>query len=133
VSSQNQSQPALVYVGLLFSAIHRADLLASKANERIHESAIYMKLYVGNFSLDMTERTLRELFEPFGAVSEVKLITDRETGQSRGFGLVTMSNVSEGNAAIEGLEPICQPAKLCVYALIRLVKGLPDIRSELMF
>jgi cold-inducible RNA-binding protein len=39
-----------------------------------------MKLYVGNFSFDMTERTLRELFEPFGTVSEVKLITDRETG-----------------------------------------------------
>ena len=59
-----------------------------------------MKLYVGNFSFDMTEGTLRELFEPFGTVSEVKLITDRETGQSRGFGFVTMGNVSEGNAAI---------------------------------
>ncbi len=51
-----------------------------------------MKLYVGNFSFDMTEGTLRELFEPFGTVSEVKLITDRETGQSRGFGFVTMGN-----------------------------------------
>jgi RNA recognition motif. (a.k.a. RRM, RBD, or RNP domain) len=67
-------------------------------------ATIFMKLYVGNFSLDMTERTLRELFEPFGTVSEVKLITDRETGQSRGFGFVTMSNVSEGNAAIKGLD-----------------------------
>ena len=55
-----------------------------------------MKLYVGNFSFDMTELTLRELFEPFGTVSEVKLITDRETGQSRGFGFVTMGNVSKG-------------------------------------
>jgi len=63
-----------------------------------------MKLHVGNFSFDMTERTLRELFEPFGTVSEVKLITDRETGQSRGFGFVTMGNVSEGNAAIRGLD-----------------------------
>src|ERR1700746_883989 len=42
-----------------------------------------MKLYVGNLSFDITERTLRELFEPFGTVSEVKLIMDRETGQSR--------------------------------------------------
>jgi len=63
-----------------------------------------MKLYVGNFSFDMTERTLRELFEPFGTVSEVKLITDRETGQSRGFGFVTMGNVSEGNTTIHGLD-----------------------------
>ena len=45
-----------------------------------------MKLYVGNLSFDITERTLRELFEPFGTVSEVKLIMDRETGQSRALG-----------------------------------------------
>ena len=63
-----------------------------------------MKLYVGNVSFDMTERTLRELFEPFGTVSEAKLFTDRETGKSRGFGFVTMGNVSEGNAAIKGLD-----------------------------
>ena len=63
-----------------------------------------MRLYVRNLSFDMTERTLRELFEPFGTVSEVKLIMDRETGQSRGFGFVTMGNVSEGNAAIKGLD-----------------------------
>jgi cold-inducible RNA-binding protein len=63
-----------------------------------------MKLYVGNFSFDMTERTLRELFEPFGTVSEVILIMDRETGKSRGFGFVTMGNASEGNAAIKGLD-----------------------------
>ena len=46
-----------------------------------------MKLYVGNLFFDMTGRKLRELFNPFGTVSEVKLITDRETGESRGFGL----------------------------------------------
>jgi cold-inducible RNA-binding protein len=67
-------------------------------------SPIIMKLYVGNVSFDMTERALNELFEPFGTVSEVKLITDRETGRSRGFGFVTMGNVSEGNAAIRGLD-----------------------------
>jgi cold-inducible RNA-binding protein len=55
-----------------------------------------MKLYVGNFSFGMTERTLRELFEPFGTVSEVKLSMDRETGQSRGFGFVTMGNRWKG-------------------------------------
>ena len=75
----------------------------SVADNRI-KSPFIMKLYVGNFSFDMTERTLRELFEPFGTVSEVKLIMDRETGQSRGFGFVTMGNVSEGNAAIKGLD-----------------------------
>ena len=63
-----------------------------------------MRLYVRNLSFGMTERTLKELFEPFGTVSEVKLIMDRETSRSRGFGFVTMGNVSEGNAAIKGLD-----------------------------
>ena len=63
-----------------------------------------MKLYVGNVSFDMTERTMRELFEPFDTVSEAKLFTDRETGKSRGFGFVTMGHVAEGNAAIKGLD-----------------------------
>jgi cold-inducible RNA-binding protein len=62
-----------------------------------------MKLYVGNFPFDMTEGTLRELFEPFGSVSEAKLVIDHETGRSRGFGFVTMGNASEGHAAIKGL------------------------------
>ena len=68
------------------------------------KTIIIMKLYVGNLSFDMTERTLRELFEPFGSVSEAKLVIDHETGQSRGFGFVTMGSVSEGNAAIKGLD-----------------------------
>jgi cold-inducible RNA-binding protein len=68
------------------------------------KSLINMKLYVGNVSFAMTEHALRELFEPFGTVSEVKLFIDRETGQSRGFGFVTMDNASEGNAAIKGLD-----------------------------
>ena len=58
----------------------------------------------GGFRSDVASTRLRELFEPFGTVSEVKVITDRETGQSRGFGFVTMGNVSEGNAAIQGLD-----------------------------
>jgi RNA recognition motif-containing protein len=44
-----------------------------------------MKLYVENLAFDITERKLRELFEPFGTVSEVKLIVDRQTGQVARF------------------------------------------------
>ena len=79
----------------------RTALPKSSAHQK--EAIIIMKLYVGNFAFDMTERTLRELFEPFGTVSEVVLIMDRETGQLRGFGFVTMGNASEGNATIKGL------------------------------
>ena len=67
---------------------------------------IAMKLFVGNLSFDITERTLRELFEPFGTVSEVKLIMDRETGQSRGFGFVTIDNGQRRRCAPCRLSPL---------------------------
>jgi cold-inducible RNA-binding protein len=61
------------------------------------------KLYVGNFSFATTEADLRDMFAPFGAVDSVSVVTDRDTGRSRGFGFVEMANDSEAAAAIEGL------------------------------
>jgi cold-inducible RNA-binding protein len=62
-----------------------------------------MKLYVGNLSFDSTETDLQDLFEKFGTVSETHVISDRETGRSRGFGFVTMGSNAEGQAAITAL------------------------------
>ena len=62
-----------------------------------------MNIYVGNLSYEANEDALREAFAQFGNVSAVNLITDRETGRSRGFAFVEMSNDDEGRAAIEGL------------------------------
>lgn len=62
-----------------------------------------MRIYVGNISYQETEDELRELFEPYGEVSEVSIVTDRETGRSRGFAFVEMPNDQEATAAIEGL------------------------------
>jgi RNA recognition motif-containing protein len=62
-----------------------------------------MKLYVGNLSYQLTEDELNELFAPFGTVESVKIITDRETGQSRGFGFVEMSSQEEGENAMNEL------------------------------
>ena len=59
-----------------------------------------LKIYVGNLSFQSTEDDLRERF---GQVGSVAVITDRETGQSRGFGFVEMPDDGEGRAAIEGL------------------------------
>jgi cold-inducible RNA-binding protein len=63
-----------------------------------------MKLYVGNLSFTTTADDLQAAFEPFGTVSDVALITDRDTGNSRGFAFVTMGNRAEAKAAIEGLQ-----------------------------
>ena len=61
------------------------------------------KIYVGNCSFHMTESELRALFEPFGAIESVSLATDRDTGRSRGFGFVSMTNDEEAEKAMAAL------------------------------
>ena len=62
-----------------------------------------MKIYVGNLSSEVTEEELRQEFEAFGEVASVDIITDKYSGRPRGFGFVEMASVSEGQAAITGL------------------------------
>ena len=62
-----------------------------------------MRIYVGNFSYEMTEQELREAFEAHGQVQEVNMITDRETGRPKGFGFVEMPTSAEAQAAIDAL------------------------------
>lgn len=62
-----------------------------------------MNIYVGNLSFDVGDRELQELFEQHGSVSSAKVITDRDTGQSRGFGFVEMPDGAEGRNAISAL------------------------------
>lgn len=61
-------------------------------------------LYVGNLPFQITEDELREAFTRFGDVASAKIIMDRETGRSRGFGFVTMPNRDEADAAIKGMD-----------------------------
>jgi len=62
-----------------------------------------MKIYVGNLSYDVTEEELRKEFEAFGGVESVSIITDKYSGRPKGFGFVEMASVSEGQAAITGI------------------------------
>ncbi len=62
------------------------------------------RLYVGNLKYTVTSEQLQELFEQYGAVSSAQVLSDRETGRSRGFGFVEMSNDDEATAAIESLD-----------------------------
>jgi len=63
-----------------------------------------MNIYVGNLPREATEEDLRKAFEAFGQVTSAKIITDKFTGDSRGFGFVEMSNSSEAQSAISGLD-----------------------------
>ena len=62
-----------------------------------------MKLYVGNLSFHTSEADLNDLFAQHGTVESCRIITDRDTGRSRGFGFVEMSSAAEGQAAIAAL------------------------------
>ena len=62
-----------------------------------------MRIYVGNLSWQTDENELRETFAPYGEVVSAQIITDRESGRSRGFAFVEMSNDEEGKAAIEAV------------------------------
>lgn len=62
-----------------------------------------MNIYVAHLSWDTTDNSLQELFSQFGEVTSARIITDRETGRSRGFGFVDMTNDEEGQKAIDEL------------------------------
>jgi len=64
---------------------------------------VKMNIYVGNLPREVMEAELREAFEAFGQVSSVKIITDRYTGESRGFGFVEMPTKADAESAIGGL------------------------------
>jgi len=62
-----------------------------------------MNIYVSNLNFSTTSESLQELFAAYGEVTSAKIITDRETGRSRGFGFVEMSDDTEGQNAISEL------------------------------
>jgi len=62
-----------------------------------------MKIYIGNLSYNTTEQELRQEFEAFGEVSSINIVTDRYTGDPRGFAFVEMSDSEVAAKAIEGL------------------------------
>ena len=63
-----------------------------------------MNIYVSNLAYNATDDDLRQLFESYGEVDTIRIITDRDTGQSRGFGFVEMPDSAAANAAIQGLQ-----------------------------
>ena len=62
-----------------------------------------MNIYVGNLALNVSDGDLQQAFEAFGEVTTAKIIKDKYSGESRGFGFVEMESGAEGQAAIQGL------------------------------
>jgi RNA recognition motif-containing protein len=72
-------------------------------NAKQEKSKMGTRLFVGNLTFTATENDLKNLFGPTGTIVDVKIVTDRETGRSRGFGFVEMSSAAEANDAISQL------------------------------
>ena len=83
------------------------------------------KLYVGNLSYKTTEDTLRTLFAEFGEVTSVNLITDRDSGRSKGFAFVEMTEDQAGQAAITALN-----GKMVDEREIRVDKAKPQVDRD---
>jgi RNA recognition motif-containing protein len=80
--------------------VERRDAIGKKTPD---EDCVSMKLYVGNLPYSTTEEDLRTLFSQYGTVDSVAVITDRDTGRSKGFGFVEFSDDNEARNAIQGL------------------------------
>ena len=77
------------------------------------------KLYVGNLPYSVTHATLESNFSEFGVVASAKVMMDRETGQSKGFGFVEMASADVAQAAIEGLNGMSVDGRSIVVNLAR--------------
>jgi RNA recognition motif-containing protein len=75
---------------------------AAQAITNKNQSVELMNIYVANVPYTVRDQDLRELFEPFGEVTSAKIIMDRATNRSRGFGFVEMADDNAGRSAIEG-------------------------------
>jgi len=103
--------PLLLYLGMLLSVSgmalawrrDRGASTALAAKQRASQAERSGQIFVGNLAYTTTREEVRELFEAYGEVEHVHLITERETGRSRGFGFVEMPDATEAQAAIDGL------------------------------
>src|SRR5512136_2502985 len=88
-----------------------------------------MNIYISNLSFDVNDTDLRELFEEYGQVSSAKVITDKFSGKSRGFGFVEMANEEEGRKAIEELNQAEYDGKTINVSVAKPRENRPERKS----
>ena len=91
-------------VGRLPTTAEAMRMMEERANAPKAAATVPCKLFVGSLSDMVTETVLREIFSEFGKLTEVAIVTDRNTNQSRGFAFITFENRHDGAKAIEELD-----------------------------
>ena len=87
-----------------------------------------MNIFVGNLAWTTTEEDLAQLFHPYGEITRVQIITDRDTGRSRGFGFVEMSDATHAEGAIAGLHGTSYAGRLLTVSEARQREEQPGPR-----
>ncbi len=98
------ARTACASVWLFWSESRARSAPDSLESGQIEKAELNKKLYVGNLSFSTTEAELRELFEEHGAIESVNVITDRETGRSRGFAFVELEDAGSAEKAMRALD-----------------------------
>ena len=88
----------------MVEAVREKSRAIGKGALREELKRLEMNIFVGNLSYTSTEESIRALFEPFGEIASVRIITDRLTGRSRGFGFVEMPSDEEARSAMTALD-----------------------------
>ena len=91
-------------VGRLPTSTEALLAMEERAKKPLPAASIPSRLFVGSLSWDTTEEALHTLFSQYGEVTDVVILSDRDTGRSRGFGFVTFSDRKEGTRAVEQLD-----------------------------
>lgn len=86
------------------SILTRQENWPSNTSKRANEEDMTKKLFVGGIAWETNDQGLNKAFSEFGTVLDAKIITDRETGRSRGFGFVTFENAKDADYAIEEMD-----------------------------
>jgi RNA recognition motif-containing protein len=87
--------------------------------DQLKGSSMSIKIYVGNLPYSVTDASLRSNFGEFGSVSSAKVMMDRDTGKSKGFGFVEMASAELAQAAINGLNGMSVDGRAIVVSLAR--------------
>lgn len=88
-------------------------------DDSLKDSSMSNKIYVGNLPYSVTDATLKSNFSEFGGVSSAKVMMDRDTGQSKGFGFVDMASAEAALAAIKALNGVSVDGRAIVVSLAR--------------
>jgi len=89
-----------------------------------------MNIYIANLSYSVNDADLKELFQEYGEISSANVITDRETGRSRGFGFVEMPNDAEGLKAIKELNGVEHEGKVLTVNVAKPKAEKRDFRND---